>query len=70
MGTMYKIRCRHCGTQFVQNVNNISGIAALCAGSDCHIETEVAMRCPTCMKRLNTTEQEFRRQVETVMVWN
>lgn len=46
------------------------GAVARCANSDCHIDTEFAMRCPVCMKRLNRTEQEFREQIEMVLVWN
>ena len=70
MGTIYRIRCRHCGTQFMHNQGNDYGTISACVGCECHIETETAIRCPACMKRINTTEEEFNRQVETVMIWD
>lgn len=70
METTYRIRCRHCGTLLPQNADSNLGAIARCANSDCHIDTEFAMRCPVCMKRLNRTEQEFKEQIEMVLVWN
>ena len=70
MGTIYRIRCRHCGTLFMHNQGNDYGTISACVGCECHVETETAIRCPACMKRINTTEEEFNRQVETVMIWD
>jgi len=73
MGTTYKIRCRRCGAQF----DSCAGTGALhpCTGSggtyaDSYVETEIPIRCPNCMHRLNATQEEFMRQVETVMIWD
>ena len=53
MGTAYKIRCRHCGTQFDHYYGNDYGTTIRCVGCGDHIETETAIRCPACRKRLN-----------------
>jgi hypothetical protein len=34
-----------------------------CEDGFCHIETEKAVRCPQCMKRLNNTEDELNEQI-------
>ena len=69
MGTSYKIRCKHCNTEFMHYEGNDYGAIRECVGCECHIETEVPMRCPSCLKRINDTEEEFRRQIITVMTW-
>ena len=70
MGTIYRIRCKYCGTQFMHNEGYDYGFMVACAGCEAHVETQAAIRCPACMKRLNTTEEEFNRQVETVKHWD
>ena len=54
----------------MHNQGNDYGTISACVGFECHVETETAIRCPACMKRINTTEEEFNRQVETVMIWD
>ena len=71
MGTAYKIRCRHCGTQFDHYNENDYGSSIMCIGCGCsHVETETAIRCPACMRKLNNSQEEFDRQVEVVMMWD
>lgn len=70
MGTSYKIRCMHCGTEFLHVASGDFGAVRSCVGCECHIETDVAIRCPSCMQRLNRTEEEFNQQVETVFMWD
>ena len=68
MGTALKIRCKHCGAQF-----NHSGVAGhgflptfIGQAEDLgHSETQMAMRCPNCMRRLNNTIEEFYEQIES-----
>ncbi|MFI3301581.1 MAG: hypothetical protein SNH35_05185 [Rikenellaceae bacterium] len=70
MGTFYKISCKHCGAQFDHYGDNSYGVLPRCVGcGEDHIETQMAIRCPGCMRRLNNTEQEFKEQVQEVIVW-
>ena len=61
MGTAYKIRCRHCGAQFEHYMQ---------PGCGEYVETETAIRCPACLKRLNTTQEEFNEQIEVTYMWD
>ncbi|MDE5637717.1 MAG: hypothetical protein K2J51_00675 [Alistipes sp.] len=75
MGTAYKIKCRHCGAQFDHYTDSGYGVLQPCVGcgdtyADGYVETEIPIRCPACLHRLNTTPEDFRRQVETVMMWD
>lgn len=70
MGTIYRIKCEHCGTQFMHSRGEDYGFTRACINCENHIETEAAIRCPSCMRRLNPTEEEFKRQVETVILWD
>lgn len=70
MGTAYKIRCRHCGTQFDHYAGSDYGTTIVCVGCESFVETETAIRCPACFKRLNNTSEEFNQQVEVVMMWD
>ena len=58
MGTAYKIRCRHCG------------VLPMCVGCGEYVETETAIRCPACHKKLNTTQEEFNEQIEVTYMWD
>ena len=68
MGTT--IRCKHCGTEsmiltdweFIQQLGRKIGF--------CRVETETAIRCPQCMKRLNNSEKEFNEQIVGSLVWD
>ncbi len=70
MGTAYKIRCKHCGTQFDHSQNAGFGFLPQCVGCGDYIETETAIRCPSCFRRLNNTPEEFNEQVEVVYQWD
>jgi len=70
MGTAYKIRCRHCGAQFSHCPQPGYGLLAPCVSCGNYVETETAIRCPACHKKLNTTQEEFDRQVEVVYEWD
>ena len=59
MGTAYKIRCRHCGAQFEHHMQPGYGVLPVCVGCGEYVETETAIRCPACHKKLNTTQEEF-----------
>ena len=68
MGTT--IRCKHCGAEsmiltdwgFIQQLGRKIGF--------CRVETETAIRCPQCMKRLNNSEKEFNEQIIGSLVWD
>ena len=73
MGTAYKIRCKHCGAQFNHSSDAGFGILPTCIGCGDgmgHIETQLAIRCPSCLKRLNNTPEEFNEQVEVTYSWD
>ena len=69
MGTGVKIRCKHCGAEFIDLVG--VGLMGFDSGAGTsHIETEKAIRCPQCMKRLNNTAEEFEEQVMWKLLWD
>ena len=35
-----------------------------------YVETETAIRCPACLHRLNTTQEEFNEQIEVTYQWD
>lgn len=70
MGTAYKIRCRHCGTQFDHYIGNNYGILPACVGCGEYVETEMPIRCPACRHKLNATQEEFNEQVEITYIWD
>lgn len=75
MGIAYKIRCRHCGAQFDHSTDAGYGMLQPCVGCgdsycNAYVETEIPIRCPACMRRLNTSQEEFNKQIETVMMWD
>ena len=73
MGTGHTIRCKHCGTEFMNLVGlGLMGFMGLfdCEDGVCHVETETAIRCPKCMKRLNNTQEEFEEQIIGSLCWD
>ena len=70
MGTAYKIRCKHCGAQFEHSAQPGFGLMPMCVGCGEYVETETAIRCPACRRRLNTTQEEFNEQVEVTYLWD
>ena len=70
MGTAYKIRCKHCGAQIDRFTDVNYGVSSQCVGRNEYVETEIAIRCPVCHKRLNRTMEEFHEQVEVTYQWN
>lgn len=65
MGTIYKVRCAYCGTE--TDLPRRGGYGKFHATSDwLHVETDIPIRCPGCLHRLNTTQEDFQRQVEVV----
>lgn len=70
MGTAYKIRCKHCRTEFDHYPGANYGMMAACVGCGEYVETQTAIRCPACMRRLNTSQEEFNRQVEVTYLWD
>lgn len=68
MGTAFKIRCKHCGSLFNHSSESRLNLYIHHSAQPQtmgYIETEAAMRCPNCLRRLNTTPEEFNQQVET-----
>ena len=70
MSVGYQIKCEHCGTEVMHLAVGSAYAARMHAGGECHIETDVAIRCPSCMHRLNSTKEVFERQVKTTMFWD
>ena len=46
------------------------GLLPMCVGCGEYVETETAIRCPACRRRLNTTQEEFNEQVEVTYLWD
>jgi hypothetical protein len=46
------------------------GLLPRCVGCESYVETESPIRCPGCNRRLNTSQEEFNEQVQTVMMWD
>ena len=70
MGIAYQIKCRHCGAEFNYSQDESMGMLPRCVGCESYVETETAIRCPACFKRLNSTPDEFNQQVEVVLMWD
>ncbi len=62
MNTSYKVRCRNCGTLTDLPRRGGYGKFGIENGWHC-IETQIPIRCPHCLGRLNETAQGFREQV-------
>lgn len=69
MGTTCKIRCKHCGAQLDLDALTHRGTAPAQAVHLGYIETEMPIRCPACLGRMNGTHEEFSRQVEAAWQW-
>lgn len=70
MGRAYTVKCKHCGTQFDHYTGTDWGRLQMCVGCETYVETQMPIRCPNCMKRLNSTQQEFNEQVEITYLWD
>ncbi len=73
MGTAYTIRCKHCGARFNHSTDGGFGFLPHCIGCGDgrgYVETQVAIRCPACHRRLNATSEEFNEQVEVTYSWD
>ena len=70
MGIAYVIKCRHCGTEFNYSQDESMGMMPRCVGCESYVETESPIRCPACNRRLNTSQEDFHEQVQTVMMWD
>ena len=46
------------------------GVLPGCVGCGEYVETETAIRCPACHKKLNTTQEEFNEQIEVTYMWD
>ena len=46
------------------------GVLPVCVGCGEYVETETAIRCPACRKKLNTTQEEFNEQIEVTYMWD
>ena len=47
-----------------------TGVLPVCVGCGEYVETETAIRCPACRKKLNTTQEEFNEQIEVTYMWD
>lgn len=68
MKVNYKIDCRHCGshTEYSVDLAMVGSVELIeCA---MHIDTECAIRCPSCRRRLNGSEADFRSQVSMTRI--
>lgn len=62
MKATYKVRCRNCGTE--TELTRRGGYGKFGAKNSWHcIETQIPIRCPHCLGRLNDTAEEFQEQV-------
>ena len=66
-----KSSAEHCGTEFQHSASACYGLYQECVGCGSSVvETDIPIRCPSCLHVLNRTEQEFNEQVEVVMMWD
>lgn len=70
MGIAYQIKCKHCQAVFNYSQDQTFGLTSRCIGCESYVEVDAPIRCPSCNRRLNNTQQEFNEQVETVMLWD
>lgn len=70
MGRLYKIKCRDCGTQFIQSAESSYGIAPTCVGCGDKSPRQGVIRCPGCQRRVNTTDAELMSQVVEESYWD
>ncbi len=61
MDANYKLRCRHCGSEVAMSYRVYNKSAS--KSSTRHLETEIPIRCPHCLRRLNQSEEIFRSQI-------
>lgn len=64
MGEAYRIRCRYCGATFAHYFRPNRPSNGDISSYSGYIETQMAMRCPRCHKKLNNTAEEFNSQIE------
>ena len=70
MGIIYSIKCSRCGSLTKHyNAADAGTVLACENGKRPHVETDYAIRCPVCMHRLNTSEEDFFAQVEMRAQW-
>lgn len=69
MGKSYKMRCKHCGAEFLHMERGVIGVLRECACCESHIVTEISIRCPKCARRINRSEEEFKGQILSMMAW-
>ena len=69
MGTLYKIKCKHCGAQFDHYIYGERGVLQRAVACADFVETDIAIRCPHCLRRMNNSQEEFNEQVEVTYVW-
>ena len=62
MNANHKLCCRHCGTE-IEILNRTAYNKRGRAKGSAYIETEIAIRCPHCLHRLNQSEEIFRSQI-------
>jgi len=46
------------------------GLLPMCVGCGKYVAPEAAIRCPACLHRLNTTQEEFNEQIEVTYQWD
>ncbi|MBQ3173479.1 MAG: hypothetical protein IJB56_04145 [Alistipes sp.] len=65
MGLNYTIDCCHCGSHTVYRAaTNRRTMRVDVSHLADNIDTECAIRCPVCRSRLNTSRNDFLRQVK------
>lgn len=69
MGLNYIINCMHCGSH-TEYRTKVGGALSMVdeANLYSHVDTQCAMRCPVCRSRLNSSQSDFRNQVQIVKV--
>ncbi len=69
MGTVYKVECKRCGTQFIHSSDSNYGVLPTCVGCGDEALNQRVIKCPGCQSRLNTQSKEFRDQVVEETNW-
>lgn len=70
MGTIFKLECRHCGTQFIHSAESNYGMQPVCIGCGEEAQNQDVIRCPGCQRLIVSTASDLRDQILEETNWD